>query len=109
MLAWIRYERGLKLTRLLKASMVFFVILLAAMLMFSRRDARPVDDYLTIGFPLTFYSVLQNMGCLGPLLPNGTCCVDLCPPKFSFSSLIVDVGLIYAAAFILASGYVYIW
>lgn len=77
-------------------------------LIFSRRDHRPADGYLTIGFPLTFYSVLQNMSCLGPLLPDGTCCVDLCPPEFAFASLILDVGLTYAALFVLASGYIFV-
>jgi len=75
-------------------------------LILSRRDHRPADGYLTVGFPLTFYSVLQNMGCLGPLLPYGTCCVDLYPPEFAFSSLILDVGLTYAASLVQASDYI---
>jgi hypothetical protein len=88
--------------------LIIFVVLLVAMLIFSRRDARPVDGYLTVGFPLTFYSILQNMGCLGPPLPDGTCCVDLCPPEISFAGLIVDVGLIYAASLVSALGYVFV-
>jgi hypothetical protein len=63
------YERSAKLTRLLNAILVIPVVLLVAVLIFSRRDDRPVDGYLTVCFPLTFYAVLQNMGCLDPPFP----------------------------------------
>ena len=55
-----------------------------AMLPLSYHDARPADGYLTVGFPLTFLSDLQNMAC-GVILPDGTV-GDRCRPEFNLGT-----------------------
>jgi hypothetical protein len=92
----------MKATRVLKLNLVLWVILLVLMLVLSRQDARPVDGELTQGFPLTFYTDLQNEACLGDLLPDGTCCIDKCPPEFSAVNLAVDAVVAYAASLLVA-------
>ena len=52
--------------RLVVLNALLFVILLAAMAGLSRKDQRPADGTLTVGWPRTFYSDLQNEGCFGP-------------------------------------------
>jgi hypothetical protein len=96
----------MKATRVFKVNLIVWAVLLVLMLVLSRQDARPADGALTQGFPLTFYTDLQNEACLGDPLPDGTCCIDKCPPEFSAANLAVDAGVTYAASLVLALAFI---